>query len=161
MTDIVDKATRSRMMAGISAKDTKPELTLRRALHRRGFRFRVHVRNLPGKPDLVLRRHGAICFVHGCFWHHHPGCRYATTPTTRPDFWQAKFKSNVERDHRSKGQLLKAGWRVAIVWECALRGDRLAITVRALEQWLRANIREFETTPPKSQDTRGVETEAV
>ncbi|MDE0054626.1 MAG: DNA mismatch endonuclease Vsr [Gammaproteobacteria bacterium] len=158
MTDIVDKATRSRMMAGISGKDTKPELTLRRALHRRGFRFRLHVRNLPSKPDLVLRRHGAVCFVHGCFWHRHPGCRYATTPATRPDFWQAKFKSNVERDHRSKSQLLKAGWRVAIVWECALRGERVEMTIRTLEQWLLASIREFETAPLKPRSNRADKT---
>ncbi len=137
------------MMAGITAKDTKPERALRRALHARGFRFRLHIRDLPGTPDLVLRRYGAVCFVHGCFWHRHPGFPYATTPATRPDFWQAKFKSNVERDRRSKRRLLEAGWRVAIVWECALGGDRLAVTIRALDKWLRANAREYETSPPK------------
>ena len=97
MTDIVDKATRSRMMASITAKDTKPEHVLRRALHAHGFRFRLHVRGLPGTPDLVLRRYRAVCFVHGCFWHRHEGS-YATTPATRPEFWQAKFDDNVERD---------------------------------------------------------------
>ena len=151
MTDIVDRATRSRMMAGISAKDTKPERILRRALHALGFRFRLHARNLPGTPDLVLRRYGAVCFVHGCFWHRHPGCSYATTPATRPEFWQAKFDGNVERDRRSKHELLEAGWRVAIVWECALRRDTLTVTLRALEQWLRGGAREYETAPHKSR----------
>ena len=147
MTDIVDKATRSRMMAGITAKDTKLELVLRRALHAQGFRFRLHVRGMPGTPDLALRRYHAVCFVHGCFWHRHEGCSYATTPATRPEFWQAKFDDNVARDRRSKRQLLEAGWRVATVWECALRGDERPVTVRALGQWLQGSALEYETAP--------------
>ena len=149
MTDIVDKATRSRMMAGISAKDTKPERILRRALHTLGFRFRLHVRGLPGTPDLVLHRYRAVCFVHGCFWHRHDGCSYATAAATRPEFWQAKFDGNVERDRRPKHQLFEAGWRVATAWECALGKDTRAVTVRALEQWLRGSAREYETAPHK------------
>ena len=116
MTDIVDKQTRSRMMAGIKGKDTKPELVLRRALHARGFRYRLHSKNVPGRPDLVFPKHHAIVFVHGCFWHRHEGCRYTTTPSTRPEFWQAKFDANVNRDGAVQGQLLEAGWRVATVW---------------------------------------------
>ena len=149
MTDIVDKATRSRMMASITAKDTKPEHVLRRALHAHGFRFRLHVRGLPGTPDLVLRRYRAVCFVHGCFWHRHEGCSYATTPATRPEFWQAKFDDNVERDRRFKRRLLEAGWRVATVWECALQGDERPVTVRALAQWLQGSVLEYETAPHK------------
>lgn len=149
MTDIVDRATRSRMMAGITSKDTKPELVVRRALHARGFRFRLHVRGLPGTPDLVLRRYSAVCFVHGCFWHRHSGCSYATTPATRPEFWKAKFDGNVERDRRSKRDLIEAGWRVAIVWECGLRGDARTVTLQALEHWLRSSAREYETAPRK------------
>lgn len=146
MTDVVDQVTRSRMMAGIGGKNTKPELVLRRALHSRGLRYRLHNRKLPGTPDLTLRRFGAVCFVHGCFWHRHRDCPYATIPATRPEFWQAKFRENVERDGRTRRRLLQAGWRVATILECALRSGREDITVRALEQWLRGTKREFETT---------------
>ena len=147
MVDIVDKTTRSRMMAGISAKNTNPELTLRRALHARGLRFRLHNPKLPGKPDLTFRRFGAVCFVHGCFWHRHSRCQYATTPATRTEFWLTKFRLNVQRDNRSKRKLIEAGWRVAIVWECALRPERVAETVCAFDHWIRGNDREHETEP--------------
>ena len=146
MTDIVDRAVRSRMMAGIGGRDTKPELILRRALHARGLRYRLHDRKLPGTPDLVFRRFGAVCFVHGCFWHRHEGCPYTTDPATRPEFWQAKFRANVERDRRCREDLLEAGWRVAIVWECALRKDEADWTSLTLDQWLRGGERNFETT---------------
>ncbi|WP_446831514.1 very short patch repair endonuclease [Candidatus Foliamicus sp.] len=154
MADVVDRSTRSRMMAGISAKDTVPERALRRELHARGFRFRIHVRNLPGTPDIVFPRYSAVCFVHGCFWHRHPGCPYATMPATRPDFWNAKFKGNIKRDQRSKSTLLEAGWRVAIVWECSLRGNGLAATARGVERWLESGAREYETS---SAETASVE----
>ena len=144
MADIVDEVTRSRMMASIRAKNTKPEVALRRALHANGIRFRLHAR-LPGTPDLALRRYGAVCFVHGCFWHRHPRCLHATTPATRKEFWQAKFNGNIERDRRSKRTLLEAGWRVAIVWECALTDGRISNTVSSLDRWLRGNERDFET----------------
>ncbi len=146
MADIVDQAVRSRMMAKIGGKDTKPELLLRRALHARGLRYRLHDRKLPGSPDLVFRRFRAVCFVHGCFWHRHSGCPYATNPATRPEFWEAKFKANVERDHRAKEALWTAGWRVAIVWECALRHDGPKSTSLQLELWLHSTQREFETS---------------
>ena len=123
MIDVVDQKTRSRMMSDIRGKDTRLEMLVRSGLHRLGFRFRLHARNLPGKPDLVLRKHSAVVFVHGCYWHRHEGCRYATTPATRPEFWQEKFKANVERDRRHQAMLRKAGWRVFVVWECALRRD--------------------------------------
>ena len=96
MADIVDRETRSRMMAGIRSRDTRPELLLRRAIHAHGLRYRLHDRRLPGTPDLVFRRFRAVCFVHGCFWHRHAGCPYATTPSTREEFWQAKFDANTE-----------------------------------------------------------------
>ena len=146
MIDVVDRETRSRMMAGIKGRDTKPELALRRALHARGLRYRLHDRKLAGKPDLAFRRFGAVCFVHGCFWHRHPNCPFTTVPATRTEFWQAKFKANVNRDQRTKRELLEAGWRVAIIWECSLRGDRVHITALALERWLRGIEREFETS---------------
>jgi DNA mismatch endonuclease, patch repair protein len=123
MADIVDCATRSRMMKGIGSRNTRPEIALRSALHRRGLRFRLHVKELPGKPDLVLPRFRAVIFVHGCFWHRHAGCRYASVPATRAEFWQAKFADNIARDVRNRALLLEMGWRVAVVWECSLRRD--------------------------------------
>lgn len=145
MTDIVDKQTRSRMMAGIKGKDTKPELVLRRALHAGGFRYRLHSKNVPGRPDLVFPKHHAIVFVHGCFWHRHEGCRYTTTPSTRPEFWQAKFDANVIRDAAIRDQLREAGWRVATVWECSLRKtDQLVATVGLLRIWLLSDNGQLE-----------------
>ena len=146
MPDIVDQATRSRMMAGIGSRDTVPELALRRALHALGLRYRLHDRKLPGTPDLVFRRFGAVCFVHGCFWHRHDGCPYATTPNTRTEFWQDKFDANVERDRRNRRDLLQAGWRLAIVWECALRKRGELGTALNLKQWLRGRDFEFDTS---------------
>lgn len=119
--DVVDSATRSRMMAGIRSKDTKPEMTVRRYLHARGFRYRLHARGLPGSPDLVLPRYRVAIFVHGCFWHRHTDCRYATTPGSNIEQWARKFTSNIERDARKLAALEDAGWRVIVVWECELR----------------------------------------
>lgn len=136
MADIVDKATRSRMMAGIGGKNTKPEMVLRRALHAQGFRFRLHVASLPGKPDIVLPKHRAAILVHGCFWHRHADCRFATTPATRPDFWSEKFRQNVLRDQRNLAALGDRGWRVATVWECDIRrGDEV---IDAVAEWLQS-----------------------
>ena len=128
MADIVDPATRSRMMAGIRRKNTRPELLIRSALHRTGLRFRLHVGHLPGSPDIVLPKYKAVIFVHGCFWHRHQSCRYASTPTTRPEFWAAKFKANADRDSRNARQLLDAGWRVFTIWECGIRHEPDALT---------------------------------
>lgn len=119
--DVVDSATRSRMMSGIKSKDTKPELIVRKYLHAQGFRYRLHVRNLPGSPDIVLPKHRVAIFVHGCFWHRHPNCRYATTPSSNAERWRLKFETNVERDARKKEALIAAGWHVIVVWECELR----------------------------------------
>lgn len=133
------------MMAGIKGKDTKPELVLRRALHARGFRYRLHSKTVPGRPDLVLSKHQAIVFVHGCFWHRHEGCRYTTTPSTRPEFWQAKFDANVARDRSVHDQLLDAGWRVATVWECALRRpEETSLAANLLAAWLRSSAAEIQ-----------------
>lgn len=121
MTDIVDKATRSRMMSGIRGRNTKPEMLIRSGLHRRGFRFRLHVRNLPGRPDIVLPKHRAIIEVRGCFWHAH-GCGLSKIPSTREEFWEYKLASNRVRDLRNERTLSDLGWRVVVVWECAIRG---------------------------------------
>lgn len=144
MADVVDTATRSRMMAGIKGRDTAPELALRRALHAAGFRFRLHARKLPGRPDLVLPRWRAAVQVHGCFWHRHPGCRFATIPATRPEFWSAKFAGNTERDARNHAALRALHWRVATVWECALSKDRLSASAATLAEWIRGNGDEVE-----------------
>jgi DNA mismatch endonuclease (patch repair protein) len=129
------------MMSGIRGKDTKPELALRRALHARGFRFRLHSRNVHGRPDLVLPKYRAVVFVHGCFWHRHEGCRYTTTPSTRHEFWQAKFEANVARDVAVRTKLLEDGWRVATVWECTLRkSTQVSATTDVLTEWLRMGL---------------------
>ncbi|MCM2131484.1 very short patch repair endonuclease [Larsenimonas rhizosphaerae] len=124
MVDVVDGATRSRMMAGIKGKNTQPELTIRRFLHGNGLRYRLHRKDLPGKPDLVLTRHNLVVFVHGCFWHRHPECFYATSPATRKAFWQEKLQKNVERDQRQIALLREDGWRVLVIWECGIRHCR-------------------------------------
>lgn len=145
MADIVDKQTRSRMMAGIRGKDTKPELILRRALHARGFRFRLHSKNIPGRPDLVFPKHRAVVFVHGCFWHRHANCRYATTPSTRVEFWREKFESNVARDSAVVTALIGSGWRVAMVWECALRTpNSIQAAADSVSLWLPSEERQIE-----------------
>lgn len=120
--DVVDSATRSRMMSGIRSRDTKPEMTVRKYLHAKGFRYRLHTRALPGSPDLVLPKYRTAIFVHGCFWHRHPGCRYTTTPASNVERWNEKFRANTERDARKHAELEAAGWRVIVVWECELRG---------------------------------------
>jgi len=128
MVDRVDRATRSRTMAAIRSKDTTPELAVRKALHARGFRYRTHVANLPGKPDIVLRKFGAVLLVHGCFWHGHD-CPLFRPPTTRSEYWGAKIRRNRERDKRVRQALEDAGWRCLTVWECALRGpDQIGLT---------------------------------
>jgi len=124
MTDVVDRATRSRMMSGIRGKDTKPELIVRKYLHGVGLRYRLHG-DLPGKPDLVFPRYHTVVFVHGCFWHRHEGCRHATTPASNTAFWQKKFEANVRRDRYVQKELTELGWRVLVVWACELSEHRL------------------------------------
>lgn len=133
-------------MSGIRGKDTKPELLLRRGLHARGFRFRLHARLLPGRPDMVFPRRQAVIFAHGCFWHGHD-CPLFRLPGTRPDFWQAKIDANRARDASTHAALLEAGWRVATVWECALRGRSalpFADVLDTLTTWLLSPAPEVE-----------------
>jgi DNA mismatch endonuclease (patch repair protein) len=133
------------MMSGIRGRNTKPEILVRSLLHREGFRFRLHVRELPGKPDIVLPKYRAAIFVHGCFWHGHD-CPLYRLPGTRPDFWRNKIDRNRASDRRARDALLAAGWRVAVVWECALRGagtDPGQVAQR-LAVWLRGNEPETE-----------------
>jgi DNA mismatch endonuclease (patch repair protein) len=116
--DILTKEKRSWNMSRIRAKDTKPELTVRSYLHRRGFRYRLHVKDLPGKPDIVLPKYRTVVFVHGCFWHRHKGCKYAYTPKSKKEFWERKFKENVKRFSKVTKELSKSGWNVVVIWEC-------------------------------------------
>lgn len=145
MTDIVDPATRSRMMAGIRGKNTRPEVRLRKALHAMGFRFRLHDKRLPGRPDIVLPKWKVAIEVHGCFWHRHEGCRYASTPATRPEFWAEKFTANVARDRRNLENLKEAGWRTAVIWECWLREKDISGLSGELSNWIRSGETEFES----------------
>ena len=125
--DIVSREKRSRMMSAIGGKDTRPELKVRSYLHSRGFRFRLHAKNLPGRPDLVFPKYRTVVFVHGCFWHRHDDCSLAYHPKTNVDFWEKKFQANVERDLRNLQELEKDGWKVLTIWECELSGsDALA-----------------------------------
>lgn len=124
---------RSALMARIRSSNTKPEIAVRRLLHARGLRFRLHRRDLPGKPDIVLPRHRLAIFVHGCFWHQHPGCRLASRPKTRTDYWMPKLSANVERDARAVSGLTDMGWRVETIWECDVRHhDKLAARIDEL-----------------------------
>lgn len=137
MTEIDPK--RSANMARIGPKNTTPELIVRQVLHHMGYRFRLHRRDLPGKPDVVLSRHRTIFQIHGCFWHRHPGCRFAYSPKSRADFWQAKFESNVTRDRKVEHELREMGWKVQVIWECETHDPA------ALEDLLRrALARRFE-----------------
>lgn len=141
--DNVDKATRSRIMASVGQRDTGVEMMLRSALHRMGLRYRLHVRSLPGSPDLVFPRYRAVVFVHGCYWHAH-GCHRSTVPRSSQGFWSEKFAANKLRDAKKETALLDAGWRVMTVWECTLRGktarqpEKVAAAIRS---WLHSSAR--------------------
>ncbi|WP_306305695.1 very short patch repair endonuclease [Pseudomonas syringae] len=141
----MDSATRSRLMSSIRGRNTKPEILIRSLLHRQGFRFRLHVRDLPGKPDIVLPRYHAVIFVHGCFWHGHD-CPLFKWPSTRPDFWQDKIGRNRTNDHKASEALLASGWRVGIVWECAIRGasKNIEAVAQSLADWLQGSARFIE-----------------
>jgi DNA mismatch endonuclease (patch repair protein) len=143
LVDVVDAATRSRMMSGIRGRNTKPERLMRSELHRLGFRFRLQSKKIPGRPDLALRKYRAAVFVHGCFWHGHD-CPLFRQPGTRRAFWKAKIKRNRERDVEVKQAVLAAGWRHLTVWECAFRGGGQGAVARTAEKaarWLRQTSR--------------------
>jgi DNA mismatch endonuclease (patch repair protein) len=132
MPDAVDPA-RSAQMARIKSRDTLPELRVRRHLHSAGLRYRLRSSGIPGRPDIVFKKHRIAIFVHGCFWHRHPGCCATRTPKTRTDFWTAKFEANVARDRQAEDSLKKLGWRVYVIWECETqREDYLANLARAV-----------------------------
>ncbi len=128
--DILTPAARSSLMSRIRSKNSRGELLLRSVLHRNGFRFRLHRRDMPGTPDVVLPKYRAVVFLHGCFWHQHPGCRRAYVPTTNTEFWGPKLKANVDRFERQREALTAAGWRVFVVWECQIQAPE------EVERWL-------------------------
>lgn len=141
MADIVDKQTRSRMMAGIRGRNTKPELVVRQALHAKGFRYRLHRKDLAGKPDITLPRYNAVIFVNGCFWHCH-NCHLFQWPRTRAKFWRTKILANQARDRKKINILLGQGWRVFVLWECSIKGtqgDSLVSVIDGLSSWITGN----------------------
>lgn len=150
MADIVDKTTRSWMMASIRSKDTKPELVLRSALHAAGFRFRLHSQHLPGHPDIVLPKYRTAIMVHGCFWHRHPGCRFATMPTSNREFWDRKFIANVARDAKNAKDIIEAGWNLVVVWECELKQPIRQETIEKVMHRIRAGATKLPGEIPAS-----------
>jgi len=140
MSDQLDSRARSELMRRVQGKHTKPEIAVRRVAHALGYRFRLHRRDLPGRPDIVFASRRKVIFVHGCFWHRHSECRRASTPTTRRDFWEAKFARNVARDTRKERELREAGWGVLVIWECETRDL----------QFVAERLRNFLGTPGRS-----------
>lgn len=144
-------------MSGIRGKNTKPEVLIRKALFKRGYRYRLHTRNLPGKPDIVLPKFQAVIFVHGCFWHMHE-CHLFKWPSTRSEFWKQKLEGNSDRDRRKQAAITKLGWRVLTVWECALKGkERIDFdkVIDRVETFLHSDVPLSEITgrtPEKCQD---------
>lgn len=151
MADIVSKKKRSEMMAGIKSKDTKPELKIRSALHQHGYRYKLHDKNLPGKPDLVLPKYNAIIFIHGCFWHLHE-CHLFKWPSTRPEFWKEKIINNKQRDEKNLQLLKDKGWRILNIWECALKGKcalDFTSTITSISEWLNSYDQHIEISGRK------------
>lgn len=140
------------MMAGIRGKDTKPERDIRKALDSPGFRYRLHVPDLPGKPDLVFPDFKAVLLIHGCYWHRHKGCWWCSQPKSNKAFWSAKFEQNVQRDKRNLADLEALGWRVAVVWECSLKVSGLAEVTASLKNWLLGSATRLVL--PADQDKR-------
>lgn len=139
MTDIHSKEVRSYNMSRIRGKDTKPELLVRKFLFANGFRYRLHDKKLPGKPDIVLKKYKTVIFVHGCFWHGHEGCRYAKIPNTNRDFWQKKIENNRSRDSVNQRELTMQGWRIFTIWECELLSKSLSSLKNLIEMILNKN----------------------
>lgn len=158
MADTVDSQTRSRMMAGIRSKNTRPEMIVRRLLHRRGFRYRLHAKDLPGKPDLVFPKYRAVIFVHGCFWHGH-GCSLYRPPKSRQEYWSVKISRNQYNDAVSIHRLAEQGWRVCIVRECALRRPQPNIEelISRLATWLVSSSLFYEEAGEGRSEGRGFE----
>ena len=132
MADVHSKETRSYNMSRIRSKDTKPEMLVRKFLHKNGFRYRLHVKNLPGKPDIVLPKYKTVIFIHGCFWHGHEGCRYYVVPKTRTEWWLNKIGTNISNDANAEKALEDAGWKIIKIWECQLKKSEIEATLSLL-----------------------------
>jgi DNA mismatch endonuclease (patch repair protein) len=132
MTDVHEPEVRSYNMSQIKGKDTKPEIIVRKFLHANGFRYRLHVRDLPGKPDIVLKKYNTVIFIHGCFWHGHKDCKYYVIPKTRTKWWLDKINRNKEKDNESIKALKQAGWNYITIWECELKKDKRQHTLESL-----------------------------
>jgi DNA mismatch endonuclease (patch repair protein) len=132
MADVHNKATRSYNMSQIKGKDTKPEMLVRKFLHARGFRYKLHDKTLPGKPDLVLPKYKTVIFIHGCFWHGHEGCSYYVVPKTRTDWWLNKINGNIANDQKAIAALEKEGWKIITIWECDLKANKISKTLANL-----------------------------
>ncbi|HEX6982896.1 MAG TPA: very short patch repair endonuclease [Balneolaceae bacterium] len=141
MADVHEPEVRSYNMSQVKGKDTKPEMLVRKFLHSNGFRYRLHVKDLPGKPDLVLPKYNSVIFVHGCFWHVHEGCKYFKLPQTRTEFWREKLYGNKERDEKNIQKLKEDGWNVIVVWECELKSDKEEKTLKELDQTLKKQLK--------------------
>jgi len=139
------------MMSGIQSKNTKPEMLVRRYLHAQGFRYRLHTRELPGSPDLVLPKYHVVIFVHGCFWHRHASCRFATQPASNIERWETKFQSNLERDAKNMAALQAKGWRVLVVWECELKREPLDRLQRLASEITQQTIDQLEFIKLRSE----------
>ena len=126
-SEVIHKVSeqRSRNMSAIKSKNTKPEIKVRKVLHSMGYRFRLHSKDLPGSPDIVLPKYKTVIFVHGCFWHRHENCKYASTPKTRQEFWNKKFNENINRDKINQENLSSKGWKIIIVWECEIKNKKI------------------------------------
>ena len=136
MADVHNKATRSYNMSQIKGKNTKPEMLVRKFLHARGFRYKLHDKTLPGKPDLVLPKYKTVIFIHGCFWHGHEGCRYYVVPKTRTDWWLNKINGNILNDQKANIALVNDGWKSITIWECELKTSTIEATLKNLLQQL-------------------------
>lgn len=139
MADVHSKATRSYNMSQIKGKDTKPEILVRQYLHAHGFRYRLHVKDLPGKPDIVLPKYKTAIFINGCFWHGHQGCKYYVVPKTRTEWWQQKINGNIANDDKAIFALREQGWKVIVIWECELKKNRAEETLQGLVSGLLKN----------------------
>ena len=139
MADVHNKEIRSKNMAAIKGKNTKPEMLVRKFLHAHGFRYRLHVKDLPGKPDIVLPKYKTVIFVHGCFWHGHENCKYYVVPKTRTDWWLNKINGNIGNDGKALEALKTMGWKIITLWECNLKPSKIAPTLANLPEIITSN----------------------
>jgi DNA mismatch endonuclease, patch repair protein len=140
MADVHNRVTRSYNMSRVKSKDTKPEMLVRHFLHGKGFRYKLHDKSLPGRPDLVLPKYKTVIFIHGCFWHGHAGCKYSGMPKTRTEWWMEKIATNITHDKRAMELLEEAGWTIVTIWGCELKPKQTALT---LERLLRVFLQRF------------------